>query len=246
MDTPLFEATPSQSSAKIVLGSESEEEKQPTSNERKASLEAETMTTDPNGAPSIKSDSIQDSSRSKDFNSNINELQKVTDIPDELIEREVNEILGNANNNHSIKNPSPAVHAASGNLASDLPSVPHNLVKKDLTSPDESRQFSESSSTSVDARFDSEPNRLPSQQTAVLHRKLMPSGGKSDTVLPTGSPIKNPRSSAKGKQPSVVTADGVNVKIDTFCYSDSGVCVLAVLLSCLVVFFFAFITSLVS
>lgn len=148
-----------------------------------------------NSVPEVQDSAIVD-------NNDFDEDEK---IPDEQIDKEVNEILGNSNNNHSIKdNPALVVPLIIKKPASkESP----DLVASEKSSKtrDEERSSTESSAISSGARLGS--GRLPSQQ-GTPHRNLMRSAGKSDTILPTGLPPKNPRSSAKGKPSSVITTDG--------------------------------------
>ena len=129
-----------------------------------------------------------------------NALESLDSIPDEQIERDVNEILGcNTNNNHSLHNRSSK---------SPSSTVASNRAKRSSTSSDTEADKLDDSAVLIERGSPAE-NADQSAIPQASIRKIRRSAVHSETLLPTGLPIKNPRSSAKGKPSSVSDRDVV-------------------------------------
>ena len=142
-------------------------------------------------------------------------IENLKNIPDEQLEREVNEILGcNTNNNHT-QNLLPSVGSLTNANLINRKSSPVGCdaerdVGQDVTAT--------SSTEPVPSPENDDPNTNP--QGSV--RKKRRSAVQSETILPTGLPSKNPRSSAKEKRPSIIGRDIIFTSTESSSKESAG------------------------
>ena len=157
------------------------------------------LKTDQGSASDVRS--TENASNSLDVIDGVIDVEKLKDIPDEQIERDVDEILGcNSNNNHALtRTINLGVGVDVSEEGSD--SVPEK---------EESTEVVRSSSVSQDSV---EPSEETPTQNVIQNpsggslRKIRRSAGRSETILPTDLPLMNARNSAKEKRPSIPNRD---------------------------------------
>ena len=123
-------------------------------------------------------------------------MENLNEIPDEQIERDVNEILGcNTNNNHSIKGVVSKPVQTGSTLVAVKDPTPANLETTDEVKNKIVKVNTEPDMIRKPEQTEQQPSL--NQPSTSMRKPRLPSG-RSETILPTGLPTKNRHTSTKG------------------------------------------------